>query len=191
MAVIVLPDTDNCTACGNVPLLNVIVPVAVPPAVIVRERLLLSTVTEVGLRVSVAGGTHPVEVTVNTLATFPPVPTKPLHDCPALRVSVCLNPQPSFWYAIRVPAELNNAGSFASDEPPGPNRVTVTLCVEGAVTVIGMRPLIPTPTLASADVAFCVKAIGAACGVRLTMIESGVLTPPRFTVTVNVPVMAA
>jgi hypothetical protein len=68
VTVIVLLDTDNWTAAGNVPLVNVIVPVAVPPAVMVRVRLASLTVTAVGLRVSVAAAISVLATLSNELA---------------------------------------------------------------------------------------------------------------------------
>jgi hypothetical protein len=104
---------------------------------------------------------------------------------------VWVNPQPLFWYARRTPAELYKAGSLSFDEPPGAVNVTVTLLVEGADIVIGTRPLTPLPMFAVDDVLLWVKVIPLASGVRFTLIESCVLIPPRFTITVCVPVMAA
>jgi hypothetical protein len=87
VAVIVLPETDNFTAAGSVPLSYVIVPVADPSTVTVRVRLVLSTEMDDGSRVKVFCEDQ-IEERVYVLATSPPVPTYPVHECPALIVIV-------------------------------------------------------------------------------------------------------
>ena len=86
-----------------------------------------------------------------------------------------------FWYAIRVPAVLNNAGSRAFDVDAGLVTVTVAILLVLFTKTSGTRPAAPAPTGATAVLVVRFKVIVAGVTVNVPWLE--VMLPAEFVTT--------